>query len=442
MFTSIFRSYREAFRGLPREVWYLAFVMLINRSGSMVLAFLTLYVNKELGYSEQLAGMVIAIFGVGSILGSLLGGWFTERVGAIRLQAIAFVLNAVGFVVLYQITDYLAFAVTLFLMSAAGEAFRPANAAAIAEYSPPELHRRAFALNRLAINLGFTVGPPIGGLLATYGYGWLFWIDAITCLLAAVALLGFFRGRHKPVKALVSDEKILATRSPWADLRFLWFLLLMLLTFSVFFQLLSTYPLYLTDEYQLEKWQIGVLMGLNTLGVVLCEMILVHAIRHWTPLRVIAWGSFFMCQGMAVLIFGNGFWFAAAAVLVWTLGEMLAMPQAMAFVAKYAGPSNQARFMGAYMTCVSASFVIGSAIGAWCYGINHNLIWYIAMVVGCVVLFGFLQLVSRMDGSIIVNRPVEGRVAADENRPLLADATATVADEKLGHPSMSELAKP
>ena len=125
MFNKFVNSYRQAISGLPREVWYLALVMFINRSGSMVLAFLTLYVNKELGYSEQLAGMVIAIFGVGSILGSLLGGWLTDRVGAIRLQAIAFVLNAVGFVALYQLTDYVAFAVTLFLMSAAGEAFRP-----------------------------------------------------------------------------------------------------------------------------------------------------------------------------------------------------------------------------------------------------------------------------------------------------------------------------
>ena len=220
MFTKFVNSYRQAISGLPREVWYLALVMFINRSGSMVLAFLTLYVNKELGYSEQLAGLVIAIFGVGSILGSLLGGWLTDRVGAIRLQAIAFVLNAIGFVALYQLTDYVAFAVTLFLMSAAGEAFRPANAAAIAEFSPPELHRRAFALNRLAINLGFTIGPAVGGLLATYSYAWLFWIDAATCLMAASALLFLFRGRMRAVHVDTVDEVVVPTRSPWTDWNF------------------------------------------------------------------------------------------------------------------------------------------------------------------------------------------------------------------------------
>ena len=435
MFTKFVNSYRQAISGLPREVWYLALVMFINRSGSMVLAFLTLYVNKELGYSEQLAGMVIAVFGVGSILGSLLGGWLTDCVGAIRLQAIAFVLNAVGFVALYQLTDYVAFVVTLFLMSAAGEAFRPANAAAIAEFSPPELHRRAFALNRMAINLGFTIGPAVGGLLATYSFAWLFWIDAATCLMAAAALLFLFRGRKQAVHVDAVGEIVVPTRSPWTDWNFVCFLLLTVLTFSVFFQLLSTYPLYLTDEYHLEKWHIGMLMGLNTLGVVTCEMLLVHALQNCPPLRVIAWGSFFMCQGMAMLIFGNGFWFASAAVMVWTLGEMLCMPQAMAFVAKYSGKRNRARFLGAYTTCVSASFVIGSAIGAWCYGINHHLIWYVAAIVGFVVLICTLRLGKGMERSLELDQPVENQFTATGGFPLLPVANRVLIDEKIGRQS-------
>lgn len=386
-------AYLAPFRGLPKEVWYLAIVMLINRSGSMVLPFLTLYVNRHLGYSAELAGVMIAWFGLGSCLGAFLGGWLVGRVGPLRVQTVSFLSSALGFVILSQLTSYVWFSVVLFLMSVAGEAFRPANAAAIADFSPAETHPRAYALNRLAINLGFSIGPPLGGWISSFSYFWLFQIDALTCFLAAVAVLWLFRGRTGWVRSHGAAEVGVSSRcSPWIDPWFLGFLGVTLLTYMIFFQLVSTYSLYLSDEYHLANWEIGILLGLNTVGVVVFEMLLVNLLADFPKLWLIAWGSLLMCIGMSALVLGHGFWFAAAAVGVWTLGEMLAMPQAMAFVAAYAGPGDRGRYMGAYSTAVSGSFVLASLFGGWCYGIDHHLVWYLGMVVGVVALLGYWSL--------------------------------------------------
>lgn len=392
-FSRLRRTYAEAFAGLPREVWFLALVMFINRSGSMVLPFLTLYVKAELGFSEQFAGLVVAWFGIGSCLGSVLGGWATHRFGSLRVQTSAFLANGIGFLILAQLSDYVWFSLVLFGMSVAGEAFRPANAAAIADYAPAHLHPRAFALNRLAVNLGFSIGPPLGGLLASYSYFWLFQIDALTCLAAGMVLVLLFRNRPRLVPARTQTDSPANHRSPWLDRNFLLFLLLTLASFGVFFQLVSTYPMYLVDEYNLREWQVGILLGLNTLGVVACEMVLVNQLHGWSKIGLIAWGNSLMCLGMSALVFGQGFWFAAAAVGVWTFGEMLAMPQSLAFVAAYSGRQNRARYMGAYTTCVSASFVLAAAVGAWCYARNHDLIWYVGLGVGIILppLFGLVR---------------------------------------------------
>jgi MFS family permease len=164
------------------------------------------------------------------------------------------------------------------------------------------------------------------------------------------------------------------------------------LTYIIFFQLVSTYSLYLADEYRLPNWEIGVLLGMNTMGVVLFEMLLVNYLLEYSKLHLIACGSFLMCLGMSALVFGQGFWFAAAAVVVWTVGEMLAMPQAMAFVAAYAGSRNRGRYMGAYTTAISGSFVGSALVGGYCYGIDPNLIWYVGLAMSVVGLVGFLSL--------------------------------------------------
>lgn len=385
-------AYRNAFGGLPWAVWVLSIVMLINRAGSMVLPFLSLYVKNELGYREDLAALTIAFYGLGSLLGNYFGGWLTRMYGAYRVQFWSLVLNGVGYGVLSQMRSYIGFVVTLMIVTIISEILRPANATSVTAACTPINLRRGFALNRLAVNLGFTVGPVVGGILATFSYQWLFWGDALTCLLAAAALARWLPAEAK-VDPPIEHPPDAKGRSPWRDRNFLLFLGLTLITFSIFFQITSTFGLYLESTFGLKTWQIGSLMAVNTVMIVLFEMVLVHAIEPLNLLWVMAIGSFLMCAGFVVLLLGVGYWIGFLSVVVWTVGEMLAMPQAMAFAGQRSSGPDRARYIAAYTMAVACSFVTGSLLGSYCYHIHHDLIWIVAGIAACLVFAGYLWLI-------------------------------------------------
>lgn len=397
MIRSVARQYRRAFSGLPIEIWYLAIVVLVNRAGSMVLPFLALYVTEGLQLGESAAGWMLAIYGIGSCAGAFVGGLIADRVGPFRIQVVSLTLSGFGYIAMTLASSFGELAVIVMLTSFSGDAFRPANGASVTLLAPQELHKRAFSLNRLAINLGYTVGPTVGGFLATISYEFLFWIDGLTSWLAAAAFL-FFLGLKSPNVESAAKTDAAADNAepmdiaPWNNAKFLYFLFLTFATFSVFFQLISTFPLFLKADYQLSKVEIGSLFGVNTLGVVAFEMVLIQMLERRNLVRLIAWGSLLMCVGFGLLPFGFGYWFAMATVGVWTLGEMLAMPQMLAYVAQASSNRNRSAYMGYYTTCVALSMMIGPLVGTYLYEWNHTLCWHFASAIGVLACIGFFAL--------------------------------------------------
>src|SRR6185369_318594 len=173
----------------PTEIYTLslhdALPILVNRAGTMVIPFLTLYLREEKNFSITYAGWEVAFFGIGAILGNFVGGRLTDKHGFYNVQFWCLFLNGILFIVLGQMQTFWQIGICMFVIGSVGEGFRPANAAAIAYYSLPENRTRSYSLNRLAINLGFSIGPAVGGLIA---FKYLFWVDGITCTIAAVIL--------------------------------------------------------------------------------------------------------------------------------------------------------------------------------------------------------------------------------------------------------------
>ena len=149
---------------------------------------MTLYLTRKLGFEVGQAGQIMSIWGAGSLFGSYLGGWLSDRWGTYRVQWMSLVWGGIGFMVLSQMQTFQSIAVTLFFLAVIAEAFRPASLTAFIEVCPPEIRTRGIVLNRMAANLGVAVGPAIGGILAKFNYSYLFWVDGITCLAAAAVL--------------------------------------------------------------------------------------------------------------------------------------------------------------------------------------------------------------------------------------------------------------
>ena len=385
------KRYFNAYRGLPKEVWLLALVLFVNRSGTMVLPFLTLYLTSELKLNEASAGQMLSVYGLGSMLGAYFGGRLSESLGSFRLQTICMFLSVPLFLIIPLWNSWQGISVSLLVLAIFYEAVRPANATSIALVTNAENRSRAFALQRLAANLGFSFGPAIGGLLASVNFVLLFVVDALTTLLAALALLYFFRMQrndHHPAES----ENLNKTISPLQDKRFVFFLTLMLFANIVFMQFLVTYPLYLHDHFALNKQQIGLMFAVNTSVIVLFEMILIDYTKQWPLVRMMGWGYFLCCMGFGILPFGNTGIYCVFAMLVVTLGEMLSFPNSAAYIANTCQAGIEGRYMGWYTLTHSLAWVIAPILGASIYGVNKEALWIAALMTGVVVLLGFRQL--------------------------------------------------
>jgi MFS family permease len=396
MLQRLSRAYREAFSGLPRSIWLLAAGTLVNRSGTMVLPFMSLYLTAKLGFSAVEAGRILGLYGIGAIAGAYLGGWLSDRIGAVRVQTLSLLGAGAGFLVLGALTGRAAISTAVLLLSIVAECFRPALFTAIAQHSPLEVRTRSFALIRLAVNLGMSVGPAVGGILAVHHYHWLFVADALTCW-AAAAMLWATLGRHATARPAARTSLSLPTGSPWRDRPYLAFLLLAVVLGTVFFQLLSTIPLYLRESYGLPESKIGVLLALNAVIIVGFEMVLLRSIEHLDHLRVVGLGCFLVCAGFGLMPFGRGVAYAAFTIVVWTLGEMLTLPLANAVASHRADSGQAGRYLGAYSLAFSVAFVLAPLIGTGIYQrLGPDVLWHAVTGVGVLLWLGFAALSHTM----------------------------------------------
>jgi len=402
------RSYADAFSGLPGEVWILAFATLVNRAGTMVLPFLTLYLTGHFGWSPAAAGRMLALYGAGAIGGAFLGGWAADRWSPVAVQQFSLLGTGVGFLALTRISSERGFGIAMVAISLVAESYRPALLAAAGKGVPAAVRGRSMGLLRLAVNAGMTVGPALGGLLATVDYDLLFLADAGTCWAAAAVLfLARRRARRREHKGAAERDPAghlePAVGSPWRDGPFVVFLVLAMLLAIVFFQINGTFPLYLHDIYGLSEAGIGGLLGLNALVIVACEMLILRRIERLAPLAVVGPGAFLLCLGFALLPLGRGVLYAGATIFVWTIGEMLALPMTNIFVAARAGTARAGRYLGAYTMAFAAAFLIAPVLGLTVYErLGAQVLWGSAGVVGGVLWAGFWGL---------------GRVLASSARP-------------------------
>lgn len=365
MLRAVVRAYLSAFSGLSRPVWVLSLATLVNRSGTMVMPFLVLFLIEERGFTTAEAGRALAVYGVAALPGAYLGGWLSDRAGARRVMIWSLAATGAGFLLLGQMEGEASIFATISGIALLGETFRPAVGAALATAAPPGERTRAFALNRLAVNLGMTLGPAAGGFLALRSYDWLFLVDGATCLAAAGVVALWFREPPRQPAAPVPGAP--PERSPWRDGPFLAFIGLLALLSTVFFQLVGTFPLTLRDVHGLSEAGIGLALAVNTLLIVLFEMVLIDKVQRFDPLAMVGLGALFIGLGLALLPFGSGFAWVAATVAVWTVGEMLALPLAGGVVADRAGEANQGRYMGLLQVAFGVAFIVAPLAGTWTY---------------------------------------------------------------------------
>lgn len=399
MLQASIQLYKNAYSGLSRLMWWLALVIFINRSGTMVIPFLTVYLTSTKGYTLAQAGYVMAAFGGGSILGAYIGGRLTDRFGHFYIQVFSLLLNGILFIVLSKMQTFWQMTICIFVLSTLGESFRPANSAAIAAYSNESNRTRCYSLNRLAINLGWAMGPAIGGLLASINYSLLFWTDAITCIIASFLLYIIF----SPIKNVVQkkkeeQEENVVINSAYRDKIFLFGMFYIFLVGLCFFQMASILPVYYKSYLHLNKRMIGLLLAMNGLIIAFVEMILVYKLenrRHAVLYMTI--GAFLIGFAFLFLEISPVLTVAVISMLIITIGEMLLFPFMNNFWVNRSNENNRGQYAALYTMSFSAAIVLAptyaSQIATW---LGFSTLWVVNFFVCSFASLGFLFLKKRM----------------------------------------------
>lgn len=392
------QTYRNAYSGLSRATWLLSVIMLINRSGTMVIPFMTLYLtSSQMGYSVGQAGFVFGLFGAGAFFGAYFGGRLTDKIGFYPVQLITLSGGGVLFIVLGLMKTFPLICLFTFLLSFVNEAFRPANSTAIASYSKEENRTRSYSLNRLAVNLGWAVGSALGGILAKYSYGLLFWVDGCTNIAATVLMWLFL----KPSNYLPEINKKPAPsvqRSAYKDRTYLLFISLVTVFGCCFFQLFTNLPVYLRKEWHFTEPFIGALMALNGLLITFVEMAVIYNLERRGK------NVFFITVGIAMVgiawlslnIPFGGEWLALAMIVLITFGEIFSMPFMNSYWISRTQHTNRGQYAALYTMAWSAAQTIGPMAGAQVAQVfGFKLLWWMTGLLALTVSATFYRLYKK-----------------------------------------------
>ncbi len=410
MLRRTFNSYRDSFGGLSKEVWWLALITFINRAGTMVLPFLSLYLTEEMHLDLSHVGWIMTCFGLGSLLGSWMGGKLSDKIGFYKVMVFSLFISGISFIALQFVHTFMGFAIGIFITMTFADAFRPAMFVSLKAYSKPQNQTRSLTLIRLAINLGFSFGPFLGGLIiAAISYSGLFWVDGITCIAAIVVMRIVLKEKKVHVdKSKVIFEKENIITSVYKDKPYWLFLIIIFLMAFIFLQLFTTMPLFYKEVHKMTEVQIGLIMSMNGFLIFLLEMPLIHYIEKklLDRMKIITWSLALLAMSYVILNTTSWGGILIVGMLLITLGEMLAFPFTNNFAMNRAPSGNEGRYLALYSMAFSFAHIFSAKTGMEVidkFGFMAN--WFLMGGLGllAVVLMIWLRKILATEREITMN---------------------------------------
>jgi len=388
------RTYIDAFRGIQREVWYIALIQLINRSGMMVVPFMTLYLTQDLSWTKTQAGIATACFGFGNLVGSFLGGWLANKIPPLRIMFFSLFAGGLCFVAMAWVQNFYLLCLWILVTISVADLMRPASMVAISEYSTKTTFTRGISLLRLAINLGIAVGPAVGGILiAKIGYNTIFIVDGITCILASFFLYSIFNFDLGSITIKPNEKEVVkGDGSPYKDYPFLFFLLFNLIMLIMFFQILYSVPVFFREVFALTEDKIGRFFMMNGLLIFALEMPIIYALEKRNLIyRPLVWGIILI--GLSFLFFLFPFSNVWITIILFnaviSIGEIINFP----YISTVAVHRGEGKNKGSYMGAVSASFSISFIFAPIAFlpfvdELGYDFMWVICALSCLLMAFG------------------------------------------------------
>lgn len=356
--------------GLPGAFWVLWGGSLVNRLGSMVNPFLSLYLTGARGVSVADTGIVLAVVGIGSVVSQPLGGFLADRFGRRVALTGGMLANGATLLTLGHARSLTVLVVCCFVLGITIDLFRPAAQALVADAVPAADRTRAYGLLLWAVNLGFSLAMVLGGHLAGHGYQLLFWLDAGACAFFGV-LVWLAIPETRPA---VRQRTAGSYRTVLRDRAMLAFAGIIVVYAIVFQQAFATLPLAMTST-AMSSGAYGIVMGVNGIVVIAVQPLIGHRLAAFDKSRVLATGFTIAACGNAVAAAASTTVVYALAVVVSTLGEILVFAIAAAVVADLAPAHLRGRYNGLIGMAWGTGFLIAPIVGTRLLVIGSTTLW-------------------------------------------------------------------
>ena len=405
MIQTAFQRYINNFRGFTREVWILTLITFINRAGTMVLPFLSKYLKEDLQFSYAQVGWIMVAFGFGSMLGSWLGGKLSDKIGFYKIMVFSLFTSGILLFLVQYIRTFWGLCIGMFVIMTVADMFRPAMFVSLGTYAKPENRTRALTLVRLAVNLGFTAGPALGGLIImNLGYSGLFWVDGSSCIVSILIFALLVKERKKPADLNTINSETEIPASVFKDKIFWIFLFVCFATAMLFFQLFTTLPLYHNEKFGLTEFQSGLLLSLNGLLIFFLEMPIVSFSQRKgiNKLKIILWGCVLMSISFYLLLINTWAGILIISIIIITFGEMFIFPFSNSFALSRAPKGHEGRYMALFTMSFSLAHIASSKTGLELIGhFGYQTNWFfmgtlgLLSVLGCIWLQKLVQIEQK-----------------------------------------------
>lgn len=388
------RNVRRIYSEFPGQFWLLAGASFIDLVGVyLIFPFFSLYFTEKFGVSLIQVGYVFATWALAGVVGQAMGGALTDKLGRKIMVIVGLVFSALTSLALIYVQDY----AYVYVVSAIGGLFAnsadPARTAMVADLLPEKQLSEGYSIFAVVDNAALSLGPALGGLLASASFALLFFIDVVTSGIAAIIIAIFLMETRKQAVAQEnSDQSIGQIFRGYSQA--LNDKLLLIVLFLIGFIVLAaeqwyfSVPIFMRDTHQMPAYYYGSMMGVASLLAVIMQYPITRKLRRFSYLTIMAFGSLVYALGFGLFIFVSGYVMFLVAFIVIGVGQMLFFPTIEAFVGKLAPAEMRGRYMGVLGIAWSLQVMAAPLIGGYLMDtFAPSVIWYV-LVVGLITVAG------------------------------------------------------
>jgi MFS family permease len=431
-----FDKLKALYNEYPRQYWLMITGVVISTAGgSMIWPFLLIYASGKLHLPLSTVAALISINAGTGLLASFIAGTVADKIGRKVVMNFSLTLNGIAYFLLMHAATYPEFVGLMIMVGLSNPLYQVGADAMLADMIPSEKRTDAYAINRIANNAAFALGPAIGGFLATRSYDLAFYAAGAGFI--TYSLLLFFRAHETLDRQSVSEQSFKLRLSPslslkrliapfkprpidkpgimafeqssssqnegysrvFRDKNYVAFVALTSLGLIAPTMLWVLMTVYVKSNYGISEALYGWIPTTNALMCVFVQYSVTSLTRRHSTLAVLGVGMLVYALGSGSVALMSSFWGFWLSMVILTFGELTLVPTATKYVADLAPADLRGRYMSIYWLGWGLARTLSPIIGGF---LNDNIapraIWIGGLLVGLTSTLG-LFLLSRVSTS-------------------------------------------